>query len=244
MAMRPPDCCRESRLSNVILVARGRNGGMVETNQRGAGWPSVASLAPSGCLPRATLDGGDNASMLEKPSRRARAPARADAFLRKAFQDLRLNPNMHRADIFSTMATMFPIFSKAPRRRAAAPASGGDPLSRAFQAFGLDPNKSEDRDELLELMAERLFGLRRTTGTTGRSGRPTGTTGPNKLSGAWYLRLVIDAAEIRQRHPTKLSQENVARLLRKTYPKRYGPVSIGRLRQHLSLHSLLRQHLK
>jgi hypothetical protein len=54
-----PSYCREDLLSAVIhreAEIRDSAPGMVNVNQRGAGWPTVASrLTPPGCLPRAAF---------------------------------------------------------------------------------------------------------------------------------------------------------------------------------------------
>jgi hypothetical protein len=114
------------------------------------------------------------------------------------------------------------------RHASADKSAAGDPLDHAFRHFGLNPENVEDRNKLLQLMAQELFCRR-------RPGRPPGTRGANKLTQAWYLQLLQDALIIKRRHPAKLSRAGLARLLKQKFKERYGHVSAEWLRQCLLL---------
>ena len=114
------------------------------------------------------------------------------------------------------------------RQASADKSAAGDPLDDAFRHFGLNPSNVEDRNKLLQLMAQERFGRR-------RRGRPLGTKGANKLTQAWYLQLIGDVLLIKRRHPAKLSRAELGRLLKRNFKERYRHVSAEWLRQCLLL---------
>jgi hypothetical protein len=72
--------------------------------------------------------------------------------------------------------------------------------------------------------------------TPAKRGRPVGTTGPNKLTGAWYLQLVLDALKVKDEcRLWRPGTIRLAKLLRVKFPERYGYVSVDYLRQCLLL---------
>jgi hypothetical protein len=105
------------------------------------------------------------------------------------------------------------ISATSPRRKERVAAAAADPISKAFRHFGLDPHKPEDRDRLLDLMAQKLFGTR-------PRGRPKGTS---RLTGRWHVQLAADAVYALSKlgHTDRISKHKLADLLRKMWPERY-----------------------